>query len=71
MNKRQIETREQALLVLRQARDWVKAGHIREGRDTIGDMLLDAVQDSPRERHPHSCRIESLGLPVPSPCIRN
>ena len=47
MNKHHIETREQALKVLRQARDWVKAGYIRMGRESISYMLLDAVEDAP------------------------
>ena len=47
MNKRHIETREQALLVLRQGRDWVKAGIIRDGRTNVTDMVLDTVEDAP------------------------
>ena len=49
MNKRHIETREQALLVLRQAREWVKAGIIRNGRTNVTDMALDAVEDAPHD----------------------
>ena len=47
MTKTQIKVREDALKVLRLARDWVKAGCIRKGRTGISYMALDAIEDAP------------------------
>ena len=48
MTQAQIKVREDALQVLRLAREWVKAGNIVGGRENVGSMVLDAIYEAPR-----------------------
>ena len=48
MNKHHIAVRKDAIKLLRQARDWAKAGNIRDGRKGVWNMAMDCLEDAPQ-----------------------